>query len=90
MKTAQDTRHQLATGPVNGCGLASLSLALQQELAPRLRAEEGDSIIFDAVRACNCGEVAIVYAYTMQKVNKLCLSCGAFESKISIVEVGNE
>lgn len=76
----------LKIGPVNSCGLATIDDSTKRTLIPRLQAEANDNIILDAVRACVCGQKTIVYAYNLRKVNKLCLNCGAFESKESIVE----
>lgn len=86
MKVQEPIANRLETGPINACGLASISESDLRRIKPQLRADEGDQIIADMVRACACGQKTIVYAYTMQKVNKLCLNCGAFESKESIVE----
>ena len=74
------------TGPANSCGLADFSSSLKERLAPHLQAEAGDTIIRDMVRRCGCGQRSIVYAFNLQKVNKLCTSCGAFESKESVVK----
>jgi hypothetical protein len=78
--TAQDT------GPMNSCGLADVSQSLKERLRAPLQAAADDTIIRDMIRVCRCGQQSIVYAFNLQKVNKLCISCGAFESKISIVK----
>lgn len=53
-----------------------------QHLASLLKAKNGDRIAVDEskTRRCKCGG-KIAYAYSMVKVNKLCLDCGAFESR---------
>lgn len=65
------------------CGLDSVDLrsAEGSNLAKKLKAEKGDEIVKDKERSCKCGAKAVVYAYNKQKVNKLCESCGTFESK---------
>lgn len=53
-----------------------------QHLAGLLKAKNGDRIAVDEskTRRCKCGG-KIAYAYSLVKVNKLCLDCGAFESR---------
>lgn len=65
------------------CGLEGVDLNSQEgkELAKELKAESGDTIVKDKERACKCGKKEIVYAYSANKVNKLCTGCGSFESK---------
>jgi hypothetical protein len=67
------------------CGLETVNLAGTEgkELLKLLKAEAGDTIVKDTERTCRCGRKDIVYAYNKNKVNKLCKSCGAFESKVS-------
>jgi hypothetical protein len=66
------------------CGLEGVANSKEeQELRKQLKAESGDTIIKDKERPCRCGKKSIVYAFNKSKVNKLCQSCGAFESKIS-------
>jgi hypothetical protein len=67
------------------CGLESVNLASEagKELAKKVKAEAGDTVVKDKERACKCGSKSIVYAYNKKKVNKYCESCGAFESKAS-------
>lgn len=67
------------------CGLESVNLNSEsgKELAKKLNASDKDTIVKDTERACRCGKKSIVYAYNKNKVNKLCTSCGSFESKVS-------
>jgi hypothetical protein len=70
-----------------GCGLESVRIQGEsgQALLDRLKAEPGDKIVKDTERACRCGSRSIIYAYNMKRVNKLCVACWAFESKVSKV-----
>jgi hypothetical protein len=65
------------------CGLEGVDKNSDEgkDLAKKLKADNGDEIVKDKERACKCGAKSIVYAYSKSKVNKLCGSCGAFESK---------
>lgn len=65
------------------CGLESVDMTGKagEQLAEKLGAERGDTIVKDTERACRCGSKSIIYAFNKKKVNKLCQSCGAFESK---------
>jgi hypothetical protein len=67
------------------CGLEGVTANSKedQDLRKQLRAESSDTIVKDKERACRCGKKSIVYAYNKNKVNKLCQSCGSFESKIT-------
>lgn len=67
------------------CGLESVDTRSEsgKDLMKKLGADDKDSIVKDTERACRCGKKSIVYAYNKNKVNKLCTSCGAFESKVS-------
>lgn len=65
------------------CGLESVNIHSEtgKELAEKLQAKSGDTIVRDTERACKCGAKKIVYAYNANKVNKYCEGCKAFESK---------
>ncbi|HSH18542.1 MAG TPA: hypothetical protein VK978_04090 [Candidatus Saccharimonadales bacterium] len=65
------------------CGLEGIDTNSEagKELAGKVRASSGDTVLRDKERACKCGSKSIVYAYNRRKVNKYCESCGAFESK---------
>lgn len=65
------------------CGLEGVDVSSSdgQALKKALKADTGDTLVKDKERACKCGQKSIVYAYNKSKVNKLCQSCGAFESK---------
>lgn len=67
------------------CGLESVDLLTDagKELAKKVKAEAGDTVLKDKERACKCGSKNIIYAYNKRKVNKYCQGCGAFESKTS-------
>jgi hypothetical protein len=67
------------------CGLEGVDMnsAEGQELAKKLGASAGDTIVKDKERACKCGKKNIVYAYNKSKVIKFCQGCGARESKVS-------
>lgn len=68
------------------CGLEGVELNSDEgkKLYDKLNAKPGDKIVRDKERACKCGNKSVVYAYNYKKVNKLCESCGAFESKVSV------
>jgi hypothetical protein len=72
------------------CGLESVNeyTSEGQRLKAALKAEPGDTIVKDTERRCKCGAKDIVYAYNKTKVNKYCTSCGASESKKSVVKNG--
>lgn len=72
------------------CGLESINEHSPegQKLKAALKAEPGDTIVRDTERRCKCGAKDIVYAYNKTKVNKYCNSCGASESKKSVVKSG--
>lgn len=66
------------------CGLESINMLSGEGISikKKLQATDGDTIVKDTVRSCkNCGEKAVVYAYTNNKVNKACTNCSAFEQK---------
>ena len=67
------------------CGLENVNLMTEagKALAKKVKAEAGDTVVKDKVRACKCGKKQIVYAYNKNKVNKYCQACEAFESKVS-------
>lgn len=67
------------------CELESVdtSSATGRELANKVRAGPGDTVVKDKERSCRCGSKNIIYAYNKSKVNKYCDACGAFESKVS-------
>jgi hypothetical protein len=69
------------------CGLESVNLHSDEgkTLAEKLKAKPGDKVVKDKERACKCGSKSVVYAYNSERVNKLCVKCDAFESKISKV-----
>ncbi len=69
------------------CGLESVNISSEsgKDLVKKLNADSKDTIVKDTERACRCGKKSIVYAYNKNKVNKLCTSCGSFESKVSKV-----
>ncbi|HSX16200.1 MAG TPA: hypothetical protein VLF40_05390 [Candidatus Saccharimonadales bacterium] len=71
------------------CGLEGIDLHSDagRSAAERLQAGPGDTVLRDKVRACKCGSKSVLYAYNKKKVNKLCESCGAFESKVDGVKV---
>ena len=82
----EETRAEAPGGGFCGagsCGLEGVSTATQEgkEISKKLQAESGDTIVKDKERACRCGKKSIVYAFNKHKINKLCQSCGAFESK---------
>lgn len=72
------------------CGLESINeySAEGLRLKAALKAEPGDTIVKDTERRCKCGAKDIVYAYNKTKVNKYCNSCGASESKKTVVKNG--
>lgn len=67
------------------CGLEGINMysGAGQELAKKVGAKPGDTVVKDKERACRCGKKTVVYAYNGNKVNKYCESCGAFESKVT-------
>jgi hypothetical protein len=69
------------------CGLETVNKMSGEgkELAEKVKAAPGDTVVKDKERACKCGKKEIVYAYNKSKVNKYCGSCGSFESKVSRV-----
>jgi hypothetical protein len=72
------------------CGLEAVNKMSGEglELAKKVKAQAGDTVVKDKERACKCGKKDIVYAYNKVRVNKFCNSCGAFESKASRVTAG--
>lgn len=72
------------------CGLESINeySADSLRLKAKLKAESGDTIVKDRERKCKCGAKDIVYAYNSKMVKKYCDSCGAHESKTSVVANG--
>jgi hypothetical protein len=84
----EETRAEAPGGGFCGAGSCGLEGVVanskeDQELRKQLKAESSDNIVKDKERACRCGKKSIVYAYNKNKVNKLCQSCGSFESKIT-------
>lgn len=67
------------------CGLEGVDTSSSegQALKKALKADSGDTLVKDKERACKCGQKSIAYAYNKNKINKLCQSCGAFESKMT-------
>lgn len=72
------------------CGLENIKeySTEGQRLKTALKAEPGETIVKDTERRCKCGAKNIVYAYSSTKVKKYCDSCGASESKRSVVKNG--
>ncbi len=67
------------------CGLESVDIMSDsgRNLAKKLNASSGDTILKDTERSCKCGSKTIVYAFNKKKVNKYCESCGSSESKVT-------
>ncbi len=70
------------------CGLESVdrNTAAGKEIAEAVKAEAGDTIVIDKERACtnpDCRQKRVVYSYNANKVNKVCMACKKFESRIN-------
>jgi|GEM_PF-2372887 len=74
------------------CGIQSINekSAEGQDIKEKLDAKSGDKVVKDNERACQrCNRKgAVYYAYNPTKVNKLCTSCGATDSKQTSFRVG--
>jgi hypothetical protein len=65
------------------CGLERVDASSDagKDLMKKVDAKAGDTVLKDTERSCKCGNKTIVYAFSKNKVNKYCESCGSFESK---------
>lgn len=68
------------------CGLEAIDLSSEsgQDLAKKVGAKAGDTVLRDTERTCRCGKKGIIYAFNSKEVKKYCESCSARESKVSI------
>lgn len=84
--TVKSIQHNLTN--IDSCGLQQIDLNSKfgKVLSSKLKIKDNDKYAKDAVRVCQCGELEIYYAWTLNYVKKYCNGCGAFELKRTTIK----